>query len=203
MHRLIHAGHRHTSRTFEGRSVWFYDLTARRVLRRAYRRIAADVAAGAPEGAAILDVGTGPGVLLVELAKRRPDLQLTGIDISPDMITAATRNLKPYGNRATALVGDVGHLDFPDRSFDLVVSSLSLHHWEDPAAAVPELARVLRPAGRLVVYDFRSAPFESLIDAARDRHVLNGQSPDRTSIRAGIPFLHVVRFVMSSSAASD
>src|SRR5262245_27727974 len=103
MHRLIHAGHRHTTRTFDGRSSRLYDLTARRVLRRVYRRFATDVVAVAPEGAATLDVGTGPGVLLVELAERRPDLRLTGIDISADMIAAATRNLKPFGDRAVAL----------------------------------------------------------------------------------------------------
>src|SRR4051812_39021667 len=82
----------------------------RRVLRGMYRRLAADVAGAAPEGGAVLDVGTGPGVLLVELAVRRPDLQLTGIDLSADMITAATRNLRPFEDRASASVGDVTRL---------------------------------------------------------------------------------------------
>jgi ubiquinone/menaquinone biosynthesis C-methylase UbiE len=191
--------HRHAhSRAFEGRSVRLYDLMARRVLRRAYRRIAADVAAGAPAGAAILDIGTGPGVLLVELATRRADLQLTGVDLSPDMVHAAKRNLDRFGGRATAHVGDVADLPFPDRSFDLIVSSLSLHHWDDPAAAVPELDRILRPGGQLAIYDFPSAPFEELIAAARQSSVLSGQSSGPTRVRTGVPFLRVAKFAMSA-----
>jgi ubiquinone/menaquinone biosynthesis C-methylase UbiE len=49
--------------------------------------------------------------------------------------------------RPSFLVGDVASLAFPDRSFDLVVSTLSMHHWADPTAAVAEIGRVLRPGG--------------------------------------------------------
>lgn len=197
MHGLIHARLGNRPKVFEGRSSRIYDFMSRRVLRRMYRRLAADVAAVAPDGAAVLDVGTGPGVLLVELATRRPDLRLTGIDLSADMITSATRNLEPFGDRATAGVGDVTSLPFPDSSFDLIVSSLSLHHWDHPEAAVPELARVLRPGGRVYIYDFPFAPFDTLADAAQAQSVLNGQTSTRTPIRTGIPFLRCVRYVMS------
>src|SRR5687768_16219568 len=169
MHRLIHARHRTMSKSFEGRSSRTYDFVSRRVLRGAYRRLAADVAGAASDGGAVLDVGTGPGVLLVELAARRPDLRLPGVDRSADMIAAAARNLRHLGDRASARVGDVASLPFPDRSFDLIVSSLSLHHWEHPEAAVPELARILRPGGRVHIYDLPFAPFDSLGDAARAR----------------------------------
>jgi ubiquinone/menaquinone biosynthesis C-methylase UbiE len=198
MHRLIHARRRNTPKVFQGRSSRVYDFVSRRVLRGMYRRLAADVAGAAPHGGAVLDVGTGPGVLLVELAARRPDLRLTGVDLSADMIAAATRNLAPFGERASARVADVTSLPFPDRSFDLIVSSLSLHHWDHPEAAAPELARVLRPGGRLYIYDFPFAPFDQLTDAARTRSVLNARSPERTPFRTGIPFLRCVRYVMSS-----
>ena len=154
------------------------------------------VAEAAPDGGAVLDVGTGPGVLLVELAARRPDLRLTGVDLSADMIAAATRNLEPFRERASARVGDVTTLPFPDRSFDLIVSSLSLHHWDHPEAAVPELARILRPGGRVYIYDFPFAPFDKLADAARTRSVLNAHPPERTPIRTGVLFLPCVRYVV-------
>ena len=198
MHGLIHARRRNTPKVFQGRSSRLYDLLSRRVLRGMYRRLAADVAGVAPDGGAVLDAGTGPGVLLVELAARRPDLRLTGVDLSADMIAAATRNLEPFGERARARVGDVTSLPFPDRSFDLIASSLSLHHWDHPEAAVPELARILRPGGRVYIYDFPFAPFDTLADAARSRSVLNGRPPERTPIRTGVLFLRCVRYVMSS-----
>jgi ubiquinone/menaquinone biosynthesis C-methylase UbiE len=198
MHGLIHARPRNKPKVFQGRSSRIYDLVSRRVLRGMYRRLAADVAGVAPDGGAVLDVGTGPGVLLVELAARRPDLRLTGIDLSADMIAAATRNLHPFAERASARVGDVTRLPFPDRSFDLIVSSLSLHHWDHPEAAVPELARVLRPGGRVHIYDFPFAPFDKLADTAQTRAVLNARSPERTPIRTGVLFLRCVRYVMSS-----
>jgi ubiquinone/menaquinone biosynthesis C-methylase UbiE len=198
MHGLIHARRRNTPKIFQGRSSRIYDFASRRVLRGMYRRLAADVAEAAPDKGAVLDVGTGPGILLVELAARRPDLWLTGIDLSADMIAAATRNLRPFGERASARVGDVTGLPFPDRSFDLIVSSLSLHHWDHPEAAVPELARILRPGGQVYVYDFPFAPFDKLADAARTRSVLDAGTPQRTPIRTGVLFPRVVRYVMSS-----
>src|SRR2546430_471759 len=143
----LHAGHRNMPKVFEGRSSRLYDIAARRLLRGAYRRLAVDVSDIAPPDGAVLDVGTGPGVLLVEVARRRPDLRLTGVDLSADMVAAANRNLGPFGDRATATVGNVTDLPFPDGSFDLVVSSLSLHHWDHPEAAGPELARGLKAAG--------------------------------------------------------
>jgi SAM-dependent methyltransferase len=49
----------------------------------------------------------------------------------------------------------VAALAFPDASFDLVVSTLSMHHWADPAAGLAEIGRVLRPGARALVWDFR------------------------------------------------
>lgn len=200
MHSLVHRRrmNRNLPNAFTGHPSQFYDLVARRLLRVVYRRVAADIAAVAPQGAAVLDVGTGPGVLLVELAARRPDLRLTGVDLSADMISAARRNLTPFADRARVHVGDVTNLPFEDQSFDLIVSSISAHHWDDPEGAVPELARVLRPGGRVRIYDFPFAPFDRLASAAAANNVLNGQTPERSRLRTGIPFLSYVRFAMSA-----
>ena len=58
-----------------------------------------DISATAPRSGAVLDVGTGPGVLLVELARHRPDLRLTGIDLSADMVERASANLARSGEK--------------------------------------------------------------------------------------------------------
>ena len=90
-----HSRNRNLPHAFAGRRSRVYDLVARRLLRGVYRGLADDIARSAPADATVLDVGTGPGVLLAELARRRPDLRLVGIDLSADMITAAARNLAP------------------------------------------------------------------------------------------------------------
>jgi ubiquinone/menaquinone biosynthesis C-methylase UbiE len=176
IHARLHGG----QRGFDGRNSRFYDFMATRLLRRVYRRLARDAAALAGDGATVLDIGTGPGVLLVELATLRPDLRVTGVDPSADMVAAARRKLTGFGDRADAAVGEAARLPFPDGSFDLVLSSLSLHHWQRPADAAPELRRVLRPGGKVCVYDFRSAPFDALVTP--------GDRQTRTKVRSGIPF---------------
>jgi ubiquinone/menaquinone biosynthesis C-methylase UbiE len=181
--------HGHRPAFFEGRASRVYDFTARRLLRGLYRRIADDLVDAVPEGADVLDVGTGPGVLLIELAKRRPDVRLTGVDLSADMVAAAERNLREFGERAVVRVGDVTNLPFADDSFDTIVTSYSMHHWDHPAEAVPELARVLRAGGRLYVYDFGFAPFDVLTDTARERGVFTGRPVRNTKIRTGVPLL--------------
>jgi SAM-dependent methyltransferase len=135
-----------------------YDALSRFLLGPFRARIAADVAAVAPEGARVLEVGCGPGRLSIQLA-RQHGLEMTGLDLDPAMIARARANTDRAGNRGgrrpSFLVGDVAALAFPDRSFDLVVSTLSMHHWADPAAGLTEIGRVLRPGGRALIWDFR------------------------------------------------
>jgi ubiquinone/menaquinone biosynthesis C-methylase UbiE len=184
---------------FEGRASRVYDVVARRLVRGLYRRIVDDLVEAVPECADLLDVGTGPGVLLMELAGRRPDLRLTGVDLSADMVTTAQRNVRGFGERVSVRVGDVVDLPFRDDVFDVVVTSLSMHHWDHPADAVPELARVLRPRGRLFVYDFGFAPFDVLTDTARERGVLGARPVRPTTIRTGVPIpSRCVRQVMTA-----
>jgi ubiquinone/menaquinone biosynthesis C-methylase UbiE len=140
-----------------------YDAVARLLARRLYRGVAAEVAAGRPPaGASLLDIGTGPGRLLSELAALRPDLRLTGIDLSPSMIAVARERLATLGPDAPIRldVGDGGQMPYPDQSFDLVVSTVSMHHWQEPGRVVADAHRVLRPGGRFWVYDFALKRFQ-------------------------------------------
>ncbi|WP_194163490.1 class I SAM-dependent methyltransferase [Mycolicibacterium sp. P1-5] len=173
---------------FSGRGSRIYDRVARTLLRRLYARIAEDLVDVLPDGAEVLDVGTGPGALVSELARRRPDLHLVGIDLSADMVSVARRNLSEFGDRASAQHGDATDLPFGADAFDLVVTSFSSHHWDDPAAAIPELARVLRPGGRLYIYDFGFAPFGIITETARSQGLFESNPVRSTQIRTGALF---------------
>jgi ubiquinone/menaquinone biosynthesis C-methylase UbiE len=136
-----------------------YDALAHRlVLGSLFGGIAADVAAVAPDGGRVLEVGCGPGRLSILLA-RQYGLDVTGLDLDPAMIERARANAHRLGDgqqrRPSFLVGDVASLAFPDGSFGLVISTLSMHHWADPTAGLAEIGRVLRPGARALVWDFR------------------------------------------------
>jgi SAM-dependent methyltransferase len=102
----------------------------------------------------VLEVGCGPGHLARRLA--RHGLKVTGVDLDPAMVARARAGAGRRGDaghpRLAFLVGDAAALAFPDGAFDLVVSTLSVHHWADPAAGLAEVGRVLRPGGRALVW---------------------------------------------------
>jgi ubiquinone/menaquinone biosynthesis C-methylase UbiE len=138
-----------------------------------YARAVADVArAGLLGGSRVLDVGTGPGRVPIELARRCPDLHIEGLDLSPEMIAHA-RHVAGPDNRARFTVGDVADLPFADDSFDLIIATMTQHHWADPRAAMRELSRVLRGDGQLWIYDFRFSlgRAETAAHAAFAQHV--------------------------------
>ncbi|GII01987.1 class I SAM-dependent methyltransferase [Planobispora takensis] len=125
--------------------------------RPVYARTVADVAgASLPGGGRVLDVGTGPGRVPAAIARRCPGLHVEGLDLSAEMIDYARRTAGT-DERLSFTVGDVAHLPYHDDAFDLVVSTMSQHHWADAEAGVRELARVLRPGGQVWIYDFRPA----------------------------------------------
>jgi ubiquinone/menaquinone biosynthesis C-methylase UbiE len=191
-------GHDHRRNAFTGGRALRYNTTAAGGMRWLYRGLAQDIVGALPHGARVLDVGTGPGVLLAELARSRPDVELVGVDLSPDMAALAAWHLAPYGHRARALVGDVAALPLSGRSVDIVVSSLSMHHWADLDSAVTELARVLRPGGAVRIYDVWRAPFGKLVAAAGAQAVFAGRAPHRKRIRVGwLPLPVLTRLVLT------
>jgi len=103
------------------------------------------------------DLGCGPGHLVIEMAEQAPDLHITGVDLSDEVLQKAGESAQRSGLSAQVSFrkGDVQAIPFADASLDLVVSTLSLHHWGDPVAVLDEIARVLRPGGAFVIFDLR------------------------------------------------
>jgi ubiquinone/menaquinone biosynthesis C-methylase UbiE len=124
-----------------------------KLLRRFVVRRASKMAA---RGEAV-DLGCGPGYLVVEMARQAPDLHVTGVDLSEEMLVEAegfARRLH-MDQRVSFKKGDAQEIPFADGSVDLVVSTLSMHHWSDPVAVLDEVTRVLRPGGSFVIFDLR------------------------------------------------
>ncbi len=104
-----------------------------------------------------IDVGGGPGKLAIRLAKMAPRAEIVSLDPSDEMVRRADERAVREGlsGRVRGVLGSSEHIPFPDASFDLVVSTLSLHHWKEPALALREIERVVKPDGRVLIVDAR------------------------------------------------
>ena len=98
----------------------------------------------------MLEVSIGTGWLMSRYAGR---VEATGVDLNPEMIAIARRNLNRAGVRAELRQADVESLPFADEQFDTVVNTMSFSGYPDAARAMSEMRRVLHPGGRLVLID--------------------------------------------------
>jgi SAM-dependent methyltransferase len=135
-------------------SVDVYDTFAAVVLNGFFSRVTHNFDELSP-GGRVLEVGSGPGRLAVRLAELATDVRVTGIDITPEMVERANALAArtDVADRVEFRIGDVASLPFADASFDVVVSTFSLHHWQHPAMGLAEIYRVLRPGGVARIYD--------------------------------------------------
>jgi ubiquinone/menaquinone biosynthesis C-methylase UbiE len=150
---------------------WRYDLLiglATLGREQAFRRRIADLARLHP-GEAVLDVGCGTGTLAIVARERvgAPPGHVTGIDPSVQMIARARRKAERASLPIDFQVGVIEHLAFPDQSFDVVLSTFMMHHLPDDLKrqGLAEIARVLKPGGRLLVLDLKghTGPWKSSI----------------------------------------
>ncbi|MDX8053685.1 class I SAM-dependent methyltransferase [Lentzea sp. BCCO 10_0798] len=139
----------HQARAYELLSALAFTGSRRRIFGRLVTL--AKVSAGDE----VLDVGCGPGYLTSLAAQAAPDGRAVGVDVSEPMVEEARR--KRAGANCSFLVGKAEALDLPDASFDVVLSSLAIHHIPEDARAkaFAEMFRVLRPGGRVLIADFQ------------------------------------------------
>jgi ubiquinone/menaquinone biosynthesis C-methylase UbiE len=143
---------------------WTYDLMARFGMcfilggsEQALRQTTADLAQLQP-GEAVLDVGCGTGTLAL-VARQRVGAagRVSGIDPSAQLLARARRKAARRGLEINFQLGVIEQLPFADQSFDVVLSTLMMHHLPDDLKrqGLAEIARVLKPGGRLLVVDAR------------------------------------------------
>jgi len=109
----------------------------------------------------VLDVATGTGMVAAELL-RRADCSVVGIDQSPEMLAAARARFAPVEgerSRVELVEGQAEALPFADASFDALTFTYLLRYVDDPPATMRELARVVRPGGRVASLEFGVPPW--------------------------------------------
>lgn len=128
---------------------------------QAWRRTAVRLAHVAP-GDRVLDVACGTGDL-TQLFARSPAREVVGVDFTPAMLDlAAVKRARlgtPIASKISYEVGDAMNLRFDDASFDVVSIAFGIRNVQQPERALEEFARVLRPAGRLVILEFTTPRF--------------------------------------------
>ena len=100
--------------------------------------------------AMVLDIGCGSGRLLRKVHDSWPQAHLCGVDPAQGMLSVA----RQLTSEARFFMGSAEALPLSDASVDLALSTISFHHWQDQAAGVREVARVLRPGGSFLLADF-------------------------------------------------
>jgi ubiquinone/menaquinone biosynthesis C-methylase UbiE len=139
-----------------------YNATVAKVLRKPEIKIASYIAEKM-ENETILDLGSGTGYLSIEIARRAPNLQVYGIDLSRQMVKIARRHAKGVDN-ARFVFGNAAKLPFKDNSIDLVVSTGASHHWKTPRMVFDECHRVLKTGREAWIYDGCPEVFSSRAD---------------------------------------
>ncbi|WP_418425948.1 bifunctional demethylmenaquinone methyltransferase/2-methoxy-6-polyprenyl-1,4-benzoquinol methylase UbiE [Alistipes sp.] len=117
----------------------------------------------------ILDVATGTGDLAIALARRIRDVQVMGVDLSEAMLAVARRKVEARGldNRIVLERGDAEHLDVADASVDAATVAFGVRNFGDLAAGLRELARTIKPGGKVVILEFsrpRNRVFRALYE---------------------------------------
>jgi ubiquinone/menaquinone biosynthesis C-methylase UbiE len=114
-------------------------------------------------GQQLLDLGCGTGTLTVMLKQTSPEAIVTGLDGDPEVLSIARTKAEQAGLEIHWDKGYACELPYPDNSFDVVVSSLVVHHLTavDKVRAFREVRRVLRPQGWFHIVDF-GRPFSTL-----------------------------------------
>jgi len=121
------------------------------------RKIVASLPPMGP-GSTIVDLGTGPGLLPLELHRLWPQAKIIGVDSSEEMIKIAKENAAKAGvSGFEARPGTAEELPLEVDSVDLVVTQSSFHEWENPRKALSEIYRALKPGGSLVLKDYNRA----------------------------------------------
>ncbi|MBW2609103.1 MAG: class I SAM-dependent methyltransferase [Deltaproteobacteria bacterium] len=149
-----------------------YEKATRTAIGGYYAEVAEEVVTSLRQGR-LLDLGTGPGYLPIEIVKRSQSIRVDGIDLSAGLIGMARINAAKAGvaHRLHFESGNAAMLRFNDDSYEMVISTGMLHMLREPVKVLRECRRVLKPGGEAWIYD--PARVSSQLDIERWKATLS------------------------------
>ena len=141
------------------------------VMQDFYREVTGEIASKVSSGK-ILDIGTGPGYVPIEVARTSQNVEIKAIDISSAMVMIARQKAEDAGlsQRVQFECGSAEHIPYGDEYFDLVVSTLSFHHWANRTECLKEMHRVLKTGGEAWIYEIRKDTTKEAKKQLKDRY---------------------------------
>lgn len=113
---------------------------------------AKEIAKHIKDGDSVLEIAPGAGYLSIELSKLGK-YQITGMDISQDLVDICTENAKQAGANINFVQGNVSSMPFADNTFSFIVCVLAFKNFKEPVKALEEMYRVLKPGGTALIMD--------------------------------------------------
>ena len=146
----------------EGRLARWYARQTKR-LNETFQAEAREIAAGLAPGARVLEIAPGPGYLAVEIAKLGA-FDVSGLDVSRTFVEIASEHAARSGVKAAFRQGDAAALPFAPNAFDFTICRAAFKNFADPAGAIAEMHRTLRPGGKAVIRDMRGDASDAALD---------------------------------------
>ena len=137
----------------EGVIASWYAKTTLKDLKR-HKGMAQQMSGKIPPNGHVLEIAPGPGYFCIELAKLG-NYQITGLDISKSFVEIARRNAAEAGLKIDFREGNASAMPFLEDTFDFTFCQAAFKNFSEPARAIAEMHRVLRPGGISVISDLR------------------------------------------------
>lgn len=131
---------------------WYAGLTRKSL--KDFQALAQRIAEQLPSGSRVLEVAPGPGYFAIELAKLG-DYRIAGLDISETFVDIARANAAAANVRVDFRQGNASAMRFPDSRFDFILCRAAFKNFSQPADALAEIYRVLKPGRRALIIDLR------------------------------------------------
>lgn len=147
---------------------WYARITSRQ---DDYKALAKRFGANLAPASRILEVAPGPGYLSVELAKL--GFKVVGLDISKSFVEMGRANAQAANVPVDLRLGNASEMPLPDDTFDFVICRAAFKNFSEPARAIQEMYRVLKPAGQALIIDLRRDAPPEAVDAEIRRMRVN------------------------------